>query len=431
MRNKIFNKNVLPIMLVIMVILNYLPLIVLNCTIKTSKAAGISTLVPAFGIGFIYLFFFFIKKVKITKSLIIEVILLSLITLMWSIVQIINVSSGEYYLNDIFNIFCKFVNVLFLFIFLINIEIEEKYLLFFMRGMVLFGIIACIFNMIFYFQDILASLKIINIDGKIHTAKSFFAQKNQFAYVLFTCIVSCVTLITSNIKVRNKVIYGLLILVFLFNMVFTTSRTAFVITGLFILLYLIFNNQMKISSKIITIVIIGLMGAGLVYFLYLYNPELLLDRLVRSKSFGTLTGRTKIWDVALGVASESKATFLFGAGRFKGIDVLQKAKKPFTQFHNTYIEFLVSGGIFELVYFLAIYLFVMVKIIKSKSLDKKYKILFICLYLSYFVYMFSESLGRFSIGGSDCLGLIFFVSIPLLFANTSDKKVLDKGKEEE
>ena len=73
----------------------------------------------------------------------------------------------------------------------------------------------------------------------------------------------------------------------------------------------------------------------------------------------------------------------------------------------------------------------MVKIIKSKSLDKKYKILFICLYLSYFVYMFSESLGRFSIGGSDCLGLIFFVSIPLLFANTSDKKVLDKGKEEE
>ena len=101
MRNKIFNKNILPIILVIMVILNYLPLIVLNCTIKSSKAAGISTLVPAFGIGFVYLFFFYIKKVKITKPMVIEFVLLFLITIMWSTVQIINYKSGNYYLNDI------------------------------------------------------------------------------------------------------------------------------------------------------------------------------------------------------------------------------------------------------------------------------------------------------------------------------------------
>ena len=431
MRNKIFNKNILPIILVIMVILNYLPLIVLNCTIKSSKAAGISTLVPAFGIGFVYLFFFYIKKVKITKPMVIEFVLLFLITIMWSTVQIINYKSGNYYLNDIFNIFCKFVNVLFLFILIINIEIEEKYLLFFMKGMIIFGLISCIFNMIFYSQDILASLKIINIEGKIHYAKSFFAQKNQYAYVLFTCIVSCFILLTSNERMRNKVFYLIFILLFLFNMIFTASRTGLAITGIFMLLYLIFNNKMKISSKIIAIVIIGLVCAGLIYFLYMYNPELLLDRLLRAKSVSTLTGRTSIWDVALGVANESKATLVFGAGRFKGIDILQKAKKPFTQFHNTYLEFLVSGGIIELIYFLTIYAFVIIKIIISKSLDKKYKILFLCLYLSYFIYMFSESLGRFSIGGSDCLGLIFFVSIPLLFANISDKKVLDKGKEEE
>ena len=259
MRNKIFNKNILPIILVIMVILNYLPLIVLNCTIKSSKAAGISTLVPAFGIGFVYLFFFYIKKVKITKPMVIEFVLLFLITIMWSTVQIINYKSGNYYLNDIFNIFCKFVNVLFLFILIINIEIEEKYLLFFMKGMIIFGLISCIFNMIFYSQDILASLKIINIEGKIHYAKSFFAQKNQYAYVLFTCIVSCFILLTSNERMRNKVFYLIFILLFLFNMIFTASRTGLAITGIFMLLYLIFNNKMKISSKIIAIVIIGLL----------------------------------------------------------------------------------------------------------------------------------------------------------------------------
>ena len=41
-----------------------------------------------------------------------------------------------------------------------------------------------------------------------------------------------------------------------------------------------------------------------------------------------------------------------------GIDVINNANMRFTQFHNTYMEFLVSGGIFELVYLIGIYLFV-------------------------------------------------------------------------
>ncbi len=71
----------------------------------------------------------------------------------------------------------------------------------------------------------------------------------------------------------------------------------------------------------------------------------------------------------------------------------------------------------EVLYFLSIYIFVLVKLLKSKKIDKKYKIIYICMYVSYFIYMFSESLGRFSIGGSDCLGIVFFVTIPLLHAN--------------
>jgi len=415
--SKIFNKNALPIILFIIVFLNFFTLIRLNYNTKTSKAAGTDILVPAFGTGFIILFFFYIKKIKISKAMIIEFTLLIGVTLMWSIVQIINVKNGNYYLFDIFNIPCKFANILFLFILLINMDLDEKYIYNLMKCLILMGIVACVFNFILYYQDILATLKIIKLEGKIYTPKSFFAQKNQFAYFLFPCIISCIILLVRNKKMIFKILYCACILIFLFNMVLSASRTGLIVTILFLGLYLLFNDRMKISQKIVIIAILAVLGAIGIFALYRINPELLLNKLLRVDSIKTLTGRTKIWNVALDVANENTGTVLFGAGRFKGVEAIQNANMKVTQFHNTYIEFFVSGGIIEVLYFISIYIFVLVKMIKSKKLDKKYKIIYVCMYVAYFIYMFSESLGRFSIGGSDCLGMIFFVTIPLLHAN--------------
>lgn len=414
---KFWSKNTLPIILFIIVFLNFFTLIRLNYNIKTSKAAGTDILVPAFGTSFIILFFFYIKKIKISKAMIIEFALLILVTAIWSIVQIINVKNGNYYLFDIFNIFCKFANILFLFILLINIDLDEKYIYNFMKCLILMGIVACVFNFIIYYQDILATLKIIEIDTKVYTPKSFFAQKNQFAYFLFPCIISCIILLVRNKKMIFKILYFLCILLFLFNIVLSASRTGLVVTLLFLGLYLLLNDRMKISQKVIVIAILGVLSILGIFALYKYNPELLMNKLIRADSVKTLTGRTKIWNVALDVAKENPETVLFGAGRFKGVEAVQNAKMKVTQFHNTYIEFFVSGGIMEVIYFISIYIFVFVKMIRSKKLDKKYKIIYVCMYVAYFVYMFSESLGRFSIGGSDCLGMIFFVTIPLLHAN--------------
>ena len=430
-KNKLKNicdKNTLPIILFFVVFINFFTLIRLNYNTKASYAAGAKELAIAFGIGLIILFAFYIKKVKISKTMLVEFGALIAITLVWSIVQLINYKSGNYYLLDILNIPCKFVNVLFLFIFLINMELDEKYIFNFMRLLILMGIVACIFNFIIFYKDILATLKIISIDGKIISAKSFFAQKNQFAYFLFTCIVSCFIMIVRSDKMKNKILYAVLVFLFLFNMVFTTSRTGLVITIAFMGLFLLFNNKMKINTKIITVLLILIFSGVGIYLLYQHNPELIEDRLLRRKSISTLTGRTKIWDVALGIAKENNLTIFFGAGRFKGVEAINNEKLPFTQFHNTYIEFLVSGGILELLYFLSIYVFVIINVLKSKTLDKKYKILYLCMFAVYFVYMFSESLGRFSIGGSDVLGLIFFVTIPLLHSNIIPENVKTEGE---
>lgn len=423
---KIWNKNALPVILFIMVFLNYFTLIRINYNTKVEEAAGVSSLVPAFGTGFIILFFFYIKKIKVSKKMLIQLGLLIAITIMWSVVQIINVNSGHYYLFDIFNIACKFVNILFLFVLLINMELDEKYIYFFMRCLIVLGIVACLYNPVIYCKDILATLKIIDINTKTYAAKSFFAQKNQFAYILFTCIVSCLILIIRTPKKKIKILYAFCILLFLINMVFTQSRTGLLITAVFLGLYLLFNDRMRISQKIITIAVLGVFGTIGILGLYKYNPELLMDKLLRTSTIKTLTGRTRIWDVALSVTNESPQNLFFGAGRFKGIDVINKEKMPFTQFHNTYIEFLVSGGIVELIYFISIYIFVFINIIKSQKLNKKYKIVYSILYIAYFIYMLSESLGRFSIGGSDCLGLIFFVTIPLLHSNSIPEELNEK-----
>lgn len=60
----------------------------------------------------------------------------------------------------------------------------------------------------------------------------------------------------------------------------------------------------------------------------------------------------------------------------------------------------------------------------------KYKSIYLSMFISYTIYMYFESVGRFSIGCSDTLCLIFFVTIPLLHSNSiveqednNDKKV--------
>ena len=91
--------------------------------------------------------------------------------------------------------------------------------------------------------------------------------------------------------------------------------------------------------------------------------------------------------------------------------------KTFTQFHNIYLDILLTSGLIGLVYFSFIYYNVIRKIIKS-NLSKKLKRMYICMYITYGIYILFESCGRFSVGASDTLCLIFFITIPLLHSNS-------------
>lgn len=426
-KEKITSKNLLPFLLFLIILINYIPLIQVNIETKKSFAVEIKPMVIAMAIECVILVLYYIKKIKITKEVIINLILLLVVTIASTTIQVIAYQNNDYEILDFANIACKFVNVLLLFVLIFSLKIEEKYLNTFMNCIVLMGIAACIQNMILYWNDILIHLKLVESEAKGYAVKSFFAHKNQFALYLFSAIVAIVFLFQKKSKVWYKIFLSLAFVLFWFNLVLTFSRTGTAVALIFLALWFLFTNKIKFRYKII----IGILGVVCLYFgvnkLNEYNPEL-LNRILRLNTVKTFTGRTKFWDLAEEELLLNDTNKFFGIGRFKAERLIEQFRV--TQFHNTYVEFLVSGGILELAYFIILYLIIIVRMLGSK-MEWKYKSIYLSMFVSYAIYMYFESVGRFSIGCSDALCLIFFVTIPLLHSgciNEENKLETDDNK---
>ncbi|MBR3614685.1 MAG: O-antigen ligase family protein [Clostridia bacterium] len=422
-KEKITSKNLLPLILFLVVLINFIPLIKVNILTKKSFSVELIPMIVAMGIECVILILYYLKKIKFTKEVIINFGVLLIVTIASFVIQAIAYKNNNYEVLDFANIACKFVNVILLFVLVLNTKVEEKYINTFMKGILYMGLIACLQNMILYFQDILGHFNLVKTTEKIYLCKSFFAHKNQFALFLFTSIIATIFLFQKENKTAYKVFLGIALVIFGLNLIVTFSRTGTAMSILFLVLWFLFTNKIKIKTKIILGIIAAVCGIACIAILNEVNP-VLLKKLLRLESVKTFTGRTVFWDLAEKELMLSPANTIFGIGRFKAEELI--AKYNVTQFHNTYVEFLVSGGIVELLYFIALYLIVIIKMIKSK-MDRKYKSIYIAMFISYAIYMCFESLGRFSIGCSDTLCLIFFLTIPLLHANSCKK---EEGVEE-
>lgn len=424
-KEKIKDVNILPTLLFIVVLVNYLPIITLNFTTKASKVIGVVPMAISLFIECIILIGYYYKKVKIKKEMSYNFLILLGITVISLIIQVINFFNKELKILDLANIVCKFINIFLLYILIMGVTIDEKHINNFMKAIVIMGLVACIQNMILYFEDILGHLGMIEATRKFYPCKSFFPQKNPFAFFLYVSIISTIFLLQKDSKVRYKVFLCSALVIFLFNLVLTFSRTGTAITILFLGLYFLATNKISKKTKFV-IILLGVAAVIIaVCLLDQYNPEL-LKKLLRLESVKNFTGRTKFWDLSKEMLSESPINILFGVGRFKAATLIEKF--GVTQFHNTYVEFLVSGGIVELIYCMSFYIIGLIKIAKSK-MDKKYKSIYIPMILTFFAYMLFESLGRFSIGWSDTMCMIFFITIPLLHINSSNEvKKISEGK---
>lgn len=255
--------------------------------------------------------------------------------------------------------------------------------------------------------------------------KSFFANRNQFAFFLYLGIIADFMVMKQN----KNILYKLFLVIFGISLFSTGSRTGIALGILLIGIMFLVSNKIKLRTKIITCLIgLLILIVGLVA-IYNFKPELwqkISANFIRLSEVKNLSGRTEIWKAGIEILEGNPQNILLGVGRFKSITALENLNgRTFTQFHNIYIDILTTGGIMELIYIGFIYFSVIKNIIKSK-LDKKYISVYIAMFITYAIYIALESFGRFSIGCSDTICFIFFITIPILHANSGKE-----NKEEE
>ena len=147
----------------------------------------------------------------------------------------------------IFNIGCIFFNILMFFVFLYDFKIDEKNIEYFFKGILYTGIIAVIWNVILYSSEILAILGIWIEDGLfLHGIKSFFSNRNAYAFFLFISIISNAFLLS---KYHNKKRYYFYFIILLFGIWCSHSKTGFSLSVMFIELYLFKNSTFRLFKQ--------------------------------------------------------------------------------------------------------------------------------------------------------------------------------------
>lgn len=422
---KIRSENLLPLILFLIILINYFPLFKGNFMpdITNSYAVTTKQMAICFGIELVLLFIYLLGRVKLLKiNTIVNFTLLIITTVILLLIQRKNYISGNYEKLDFINIACIFLNVLMLFVAFTNLKIEEKYMTYFFVGIVLVGLIACFVNIYLFKDEILLMIK----TAKQISIKSFFAHRNQFAVFLYVSIISNIMLILRSNKKIVKALLFIPLIIFGVSIITTSSRTGIATTAVFIILFFITTNSIKLIHKffIVYLLIVTVLTGYIVTLNK--SPEIItkmtdfIDNvLIREDTVKSFTGRNIFWEIAKETLQESNTNMAFGIGRFLAVNLIEKYYV--SQYHNFYIETLMTGGIMELAFFIFIHIFTIVKVFISK-IDTKYKLFYLSMLISLAVYGIFESMSRFSIGCADTLCLIFFVTIPLLHSNTYKKE---------
>jgi len=405
----------LPLVLFIILFINYIPLIIPNMISKESHSASKISMMICFIIEILILIRVQYKKIEITKEVKKNFLLLTFITIIMFIIQIKNFIIDDFYFFDIVNIGFIFINIVLLYISMFNIKTKEEYINGFFKAIIYFGIFACLINLSLYIKEIMATIGIINLEERVNI-KSFFANRNQFAFFLYIAIISTFFIMQNS----NRKLYKIIFAVFFINLLLTMSRTGILAVLIFLILMFLFSDKASNKIKIIAILSLIIIFALTITNIILFFPEIwnkLNSMFFRIEYIKNLSGRTDIWSVGLNLLFENPINFIFGIGRFNSISLLHFETKTFTQYHNIYLDILLTSGLIGLAYFSFIYYNVIRKIVKS-DLDKDIKRTYICMYITYGIYIMFESCGRFSLGSLDTLCLIFFITIPLLHSNS-------------
>ena len=363
------------------------------------------------------------KKVKETsKNIIIVLIVFFILQIIAQVCSYFRWQNLE--IQDVANILSLTVNI-FIYLYLCaKFEITKKDFIAFMKKMVIVGLISCIYNIIVNWEII------INFFGLEYSylvsISSFFPNRNQFGSFMLIMIIATLYILINQ---KDKK-YIFLLLLFIINLILTMSRNAILGMGLVFIFFIIFNIKdfyKKLSKKqiiIICCIIAVLIIIGIVLLITIPEISDTIDRLfLRTYTLDPTSGRMKVWTTGIEIWQNNP---LIGVGRFHAININETVyNSELDQFHNIYIETLASFGIVGLLG-LAYIIFREIKKVKNSQIDKTSKRLMITSILVFLVISFFETTCRFAIGYVDTLNMIFYFTIPLIYANIKGEKEEEK-----
>lgn len=310
---------------------------------------------------------------------------------------------------DFINVFVRFIALLVFFCLPALYSLSKSGVDRFMFLILMFGLIACIYNIIIHFKDILNIINIHNPNSV--NLSSFFSNRNSFAQYLFICLIANTYLFVnkkSNLYLFFYIVLGI-------NIVATFSRTGTISTIIFLLLFYLFYYRRKVLF-ILTV----FFSIFLFFVVVLYNSALsnFIENFSRLES-GT-SGRWIIWDFGLQLLDHT--SWFFGIGYLTGVSFLEQAGLP-GQFHSFFVETIVGGGLIDLLLHLLIFIYVIRKVFFINKFDRLVSVIYLASFLSLFAYSLFESVSFFSMGYVDSLFRIFFITIPLLYSNNFEKVI--------
>lgn len=322
---------------------------------------------------------FIFKKIKkqkinlnITDIFLLLIIIFSIISVIFSINKNVSIFGFKGRYEGLLTILYYFS------IYLISTNIEKKYKKIIIYFLLFIGIINTIYAV---FQILEIKGIMIRYNNKKPWATGFVNNPNFYGILTLLCISYSIGLFIDEERIQSKIIYGLLIFIFMIGLLISnglSSLVGLIVVLTYILIYIIKYKKIK---ELIIILLILLTSTLLITKA---NKTTLIKDLVKTKNEtieitkGNLndkygTNRVFIWKNTI---KRVPHHILTGSGIDNfyyvfGEKPLKDNRWTYDKAHNEYLQILITEGILALISYLLLYGTITIKSIKNNYKNKE------------------------------------------------------------
>lgn len=276
--------------------------------------------------------------------------------------------------------------------------------------------VICLLGLLLIFGKLLVDINSSIVESYIFENKNSWAQTILFPFFLSFYLS----------RERKRMGYNLLALIYFIFLIFSLSKTAIIVSIIFILLFYTLSDS-KLKAKLAVWSSIILLISVVIIFGKSIN-DYFDQGLIRAGGYSVLTNRDVLWKVAIDHVVESP---IFGIGRGSKDKIINMSGvgMKVSEFHSFYIEVLAFGGFFSLIFYLLLFLTSFINGLRIKAYDLKLGLLIVCTSTSLFIYMLSESFYPFGFSYNNAISGYLIFSLPIMFlkGNIYDTELLRRN----